>query len=424
MASIFRKDDNYVEQPNRNTVDMSFQNNMTTDFGSLRPCLCMPVLPGESVRIQPTFGLKFLPMQWPVQTRMKASIHFFYVRNRNLWKDWPDFIGKTKEGLVPPYIHLTDQNRKQVETSSLGDFLGIPSVVYGDVITSYSTDGERHYYDYYDNPMNEFSSDMFAADSGSFPAVGTTYAAEFSKKSASETNYVPVYQNVVRYDEFRKSANITVDLSATQILGSMSYKLCLFDAFGSCFYVSDEIRPDTTKTQIVTTFEDYPRELSNDQIDAQPVLIAVVPALALNYITQYGATFESSLNQVTKEKLDVSELPLSELPWRSDDNPKGIPLSALPFRAEESIYTVYYRNAENNPLIINGVPEYNKWLRTNEGGADTNFYPIHYHNWEDDFLTTAVPSPQQGNAPLVGLSGKAIRTMEVRKHQVFLLSPD
>lgn len=100
MASIFRRDDNYVEEPKRNTVDFSFQNNTSTDFGSLRPILCVPVIPGESYRIKPTFGLKFMPMVFPVQTRMKASIHYFYVRNRNLWKDWTDFIGKTKEGLV------------------------------------------------------------------------------------------------------------------------------------------------------------------------------------------------------------------------------------------------------------------------------------------------------------------------------------
>ena len=37
--------------------------------------------------------------------------------------------------------------------------------------------------------------------------------------------------------------------------------------------------------------------------------------------------------------------------------------------------------------------------------ADTTLYQLHQCNWERDFLTTAVPNPQQGaNAPLVGLT--------------------
>ena len=40
-----------------------------------------------------------------------------------------------------------------------------------------------------------------------------------------------------------------------------------------------------------------------------------------------------------------------------------------------------------------------------KGGADKTPYELHQCNWERDFLTTAVPNPQQGaNAPLVGLT--------------------
>ena len=35
---------------------------------------------------------------------------------------------------------------------------------------------------------------------------------------------------------------------------------------------------------------------------------------------------------------------------------------------------------------------------------DDNIYELRYANWERDFLTTAVQSPQQGTAPLVGLT--------------------
>ena len=49
--------------------------------------------------------------------------------------------------------------------------------------------------------------------------------------------------------------------------------------------------------------------------------------------------------------------------------------------------------------------KYKNKLTVKKGGADTTPYELHQCNWERDFLTTAVPNPQQGaNAPLVGLT--------------------
>lgn len=53
---------------------------------------------------------------------------------------------------------------------------------------------------------------------------------------------------------------------------------------------------------------------------------------------------------------------------------------------------------------MNGQVQYNKWIPTDEGGIDNTLYELRYANWEKDFLTTAVQSPQQGNAPLVGIT--------------------
>ncbi|UPW41706.1 major capsid protein [Peromfec virus RodF8_14] len=79
-------------------------------------------------------------------------------------------------------------------------------------------------------------------------------------------------------------------------------------------------------------------------------------------------------------------------------------INALPFRAYESIYNSFYRDARNNPLIINGEAEYNKYIVSDEGGLDSTERIIYKRNWENDPFTTAVTSPQQGTAPLVGIS--------------------
>ena len=75
-----------VPQPNRNSFDLSFDNNLTTTFGKLVPVFVKEVIPGDSFEIDTQFGLRMMPTVFPVQSKVRADIHFFYVRNRNLWK--------------------------------------------------------------------------------------------------------------------------------------------------------------------------------------------------------------------------------------------------------------------------------------------------------------------------------------------------
>lgn len=404
MASIFRRDDNYVEQPKRNTVDFSFQNNMTTDFGSLRPCMCVPVMPGDSWRIRPTFGLKFLPMRWPVQTRMKASIHYFYVRNRNLWKDWPDFIGKTKQGLIPPYIHLTEQNRKQIETCQLGDFLGMPTKIYGQSYQEENYTAQRSKIELTDGMYVESnqgaSSNVLQAVSAP-PQLGDIIGTDFTNPSSgirwTANLLLPI-------EEFTREGKFTI----RKFNYMYRCRVAFFNTIGVCVHVTDPFIPVQGDYEF-----DNPIDASWDVQGTPSRRPDILVCIVQDSSDDPGIDASVSVDFLTpfSETLDVADLPLSRLPYRSSANPSGIPISALPFRAYEAIYNVFYRNAENNPLLINGVPEYNKWNRTLEGGSDENFYPIEYHNWEDDFLTTAVPSPQQGNAPLVGLSGTSTVTI-------------
>lgn len=131
MQNPFTALKDYVQKPNRNTFDLSFANSGTYKFGKLYPVFCKEVVPGDSFKIDTTFGLRFMPLVFPIQTRMNANIHYFYVRNRNLWKDWPDFIGRTKQGLVPPYLSQ-DVIKRLATTGGLGDYLGLPTTISGD----------------------------------------------------------------------------------------------------------------------------------------------------------------------------------------------------------------------------------------------------------------------------------------------------
>ena len=55
---------------NRSTFDWSRTNNFTTALGRITPVYCELCPPNTSLRINPQFGLRFMPMMFPVQTNM------------------------------------------------------------------------------------------------------------------------------------------------------------------------------------------------------------------------------------------------------------------------------------------------------------------------------------------------------------------
>ena len=114
-----------VDDVKKNAFDLSESNNLTLKIGQLVPVYCREVLPKDTFDIDANFGLRFMPLNFPVQSRMRADIHFFYVRNRNLWKNWKNFITNTKD-VVMPYIGTKTQESNFYAESSLADYLGIP----------------------------------------------------------------------------------------------------------------------------------------------------------------------------------------------------------------------------------------------------------------------------------------------------------
>lgn len=417
MASIFRKDDKFYDKPNRNNFDLSFQNNFTLNAGNLVPVFCKEVLPGDSFRIDPTFGIRAMPLVWPIQTRMKTYLHFYYVRNRNLWKDWPDFIGGTKQNLVPPYIYLTEENRDMVNTGEIGDYFGIPTVSYGEfgnVITSNAS------YLYYDFNKGVLVQSQYAYAAG-FPVAGSSIF--------DSDLYTPTPVDVQPTDNLRMSIRVprknTGDFSQDRVLkftfnqrenprvpdaSIPEINIYAYDNNGNYIQGGSTVLNVGIGEEITVV---------NDRFALATGFIFVLNTI--NYAAANDMNFDNFRNSTSltfrqsveyNRSLENRDVLLSDLPFISDSNPDGLRLSALPFRAYESVYNCIYRNAENNPLIgSDGQPEYNKWILNNDGGADTTHYKLHQRNWEDDFLTTALPSPQQGHAPLVGLSGTATITM-------------
>lgn len=125
----FKPGNSFVNTPKRNNFDLSFTNHLTFNVGQLIPCGCWPVLPGDHFRITSAMGLRFMPLVFPVQCKMKAYVHFFYQRNKNLWKNFNDFICYNDKDLVHPYIKDQTVSGK-IHTGTIYDYMGLPTVSY------------------------------------------------------------------------------------------------------------------------------------------------------------------------------------------------------------------------------------------------------------------------------------------------------
>ena len=382
-----------------NSFDWSHVNNLTTDFGRITPVFCELVPAKGSLRINPEFGLELMPMVFPVQTRMFARLNFFKVTLRSMWEDYSDFISNFRDDLEEPYI-LPDSFRfeKMCKTGSLGDYLGLPT--FGAKITNTVT--------LVDKPC---ASDSRSVTDVSLSSVMSSIRSDNSipvQKCASSLNTNGT-QTIV----------FTTVASSTAVPGSVSQVGIDVTLSGSNAEVFDGARGYFILLSDDSTYRfDTPIEFKKSPDGVIGFSISSVDSsnfggvqgTALVAITAPNTAAPISFSKI---KFSVTytyyslqnDVTYNTYPFATEARPNNTRLLAYRFRAYESVYNAYYRDIRNNPFIVNGKPVYNKWFPTMKGGADTTLYELHQCNWERDFLTTAVPNPQQGaNAPLVGLT--------------------
>ncbi len=447
-----------VNKPNRNAFDLSYANNLTMKFGTLYPVFCKEVLNGDTFKIKPTFGLRFMPMVFPVQTRMRADLHFFYVRNRNLWKNYKKYYGMLDEDLVPPYLNITPDRLDMLKTGSLADYLGVPTTVIHEVAQDQffqTTSGVNYtelreqnpltfpftvqlsggalgvYNSYVDPAKIVANTDNLFMWSASRPA-GLKDKVYLSK---TQQGYFVVSTTSIKGDISESSA-MTVYTTDPATLSSLKCYLAVFRRLprtpgsnqGDYFtymcctntaltgvQTADGVTYPIGSIKALTRYNNLKplatvfKEIDDTQNDSLYLVPVFVGTLKDTSVLPTGI----SVSGITKIK--ESEAPDVKNPFVNYGSGAAQPLSALPFRAYESIYNGFYRNTIVNPFTLNGKPEYDIFCTTQEDGADNTPYRLFSRNWEQDFLTTAVPSPQQGTAPLVGAQQRA-------KNQRFQLS--
>lgn len=447
MANIFRKKDSYIDRVNRSTFDLSFVNNLTMKFGAITPVCLLPASFGDSFQINARFNLQLLPTVFPIQTQLYVRLHFVYVRTRTLWEDWMSFFGGD-ETVTPPWINPTAEDTPQghkqfniaddLQTGTLADYLGVPTTITGTYGSE--TKGILRTPFYSANQPSSFGTLAFTY-LGNVSGVSETInkiielqGSDISSILVEKAPVVPNYYgcktpiNALRYDfvSNQKTDNPVVRVSTVGFPELESFVStgrlgCIFSLDGTVANFCGKIDSSAIKENCleltfdagtsVSSFTFYLLiEYPNGRTPETDILSAL--HVGSGGIKWYGI-FDKFLDLFNN--LSVSAVMASNK-WtkpekgncpfytsQSDQLP-SIPLSALPFRAYESYYNAFGRDIRNNPFIVDGKPEYNKYVPSTKGGSDTYKYQLRYANWEPDAYTTALQSPQAGIAPLVGIT--------------------
>lgn len=463
-----------------NTFDWSHANNLTTQIGRVTPIFCDLLPAKSSFRVNPRIGLQFMPMVFPIQTRMKARVMFFKYPLRALWKGYRDFVGNFRQDLEEPYLNFntTAKLKAMASTGSLGDYLGLPTTIFGKfgqgaseslTLTKLQCSGNmaggNPDFSYFNNiPIQD--ADMFDAFVSQYKAStpnasnwNISLPAPASASSSNSLNFgIRLYKaSVSSTESWNENFRIVIGFSFSTVSNytaptSEQVQALLRDSFvfsstsdGTTQFTLKPISAEYTsrekaiiltyafgedaieffKTHVGTkvNFQYYlnvisglGRRVSGSNtawsITTSENAIYRYPPLVNEVVTSEWSINPSFTPIAAIRLYDYSDTPaditLDNSPYYNSGKPavnqKQIKISAYAARAYEGIYNCYIRDNRNNPYYVDGVVQYNQWIPTYEGGIDNNLYELRYANWERDFLTTAVQSPQQGTAPLVGLT--------------------
>lgn len=406
-----------------NNFDWSHANNLTTQIGRITPIFCDMVPAKTSFRVNPRFGLQFMPMVFPIQTRMKARISFYRYPLRALWKDYKDFIGNFREGLEEPYINFNtaERLRKMASTGSLGDYLGLPTTHIGEYGQPFNLSPNW----YLDNAYVPFSSQVLGNkaidltdDEVTAPYfVGRKLGSILDSDIAVREMYGGFFYtfpslltNDVNFVELHFSTTGSSDSQNDAFVANST--LLIFDSNRTCIGVSSGgSDSDGIYYTINPNIYDVPIKYVavyckfKDASGASTGIVNVVNGDIVG--STLLPVFLPSTLSGSYSVVGPSDVTLASSPWynsESANKDKQQKILAYGFRAYEGIYNSFFRDNRNNPYYLNGQVQYNQWIPTDAGGEDNELYELRYANWEKDFLTTAVQSPQQGNAPLVGIT--------------------
>lgn len=115
----------------RNLFDLSHEVKLTCNMGNLVPIMCEEVVPGDVFRVSSDIVVRMAPMLAPIMHNVNVYTHFFFVPNRIIFDDWESFITGGEDGQDATVAPTITTPAGGFGTSSLADYLGVPTGVAG-----------------------------------------------------------------------------------------------------------------------------------------------------------------------------------------------------------------------------------------------------------------------------------------------------
>ncbi len=142
MQSVMKHSFANIERPDipRSTFDLSHGHKTTFDADFLIPCLCMDVIPGDTLNVNMTHFIRLATPLHPIMDNMTISTTFFFVPYRILWTNWEKFMGAQDDPgdsidfTIPVMSSGVTTN---TTTGKLWDYFGLPiGVIPNDQVAS------------------------------------------------------------------------------------------------------------------------------------------------------------------------------------------------------------------------------------------------------------------------------------------------
>lgn len=422
MAKIFDVQNELHESPNRNNFDLTHKVHMTGKAGYIYPFLCQPVVPTDSWSIDTAVGVNFMPMWYPTQSNMRFIVHYFYVPYRLLMKDWKN----TLEGLEEHELPYIRQNGSFYETGSLADFLGVPTnfILPEDKFFAIPTDAPRESMKYWVVPISNLDDDYFHSSS-SEDIPETPIGLTAANPRIQVFTHEPILPIMLNPDSLYP---YSIDLGTDITLTNARNIQCSLRFYGSKTNQNDNMSTVGSLTEPLKFLgeiildsgyfaDDGHLVLTAEQVNSYNAFISMMPYVYV--AVAFTNTVTTATEKVTfvlggmgysqftpkGTNIEISSHP-SYSPYYTIGNTQDTTkIRAFAFRAYEMCYNAYYRNQHGNqPFVVDGQTKYNEYLPTDADGADDYPYALHQRNWELDAYTSCMPSPQQGDAPLVGVT--------------------
>lgn len=425
-----------------NVWDWSHDFHFSTEMGRILPCFCARLGAKQSLSINCKHAEQLMPLMFPIQNKLRARVSFFKISIRALWKHYQDYISNVNQvdsngtpinsRYEEPYISIRTNSDDYLYkffdsffgTGSNLDYLGLPTTYDGNSLSPAVNMATPCLGSRYNTALVkglELNSSTCSSDSvilRGFSGSDASYAIQ------KPSNSIPINSDLLPGSVLMGAVDASKLTSPASDYRRIIFAFVLFDSNNIVQHV----------------IKQYDSEINGSIVSFRHVLESTISAtpdspLHLGYAIGYRGVSSTAFVTVpvfsNNASFSVAYAALSPAsyvpetcPWystqRTGEN-KGIKLSSYPLRAYEAVYNAFFRNNRNNPLSVSGVKKYNDWVLARDlDGDDTSnyasfsidgeidgrdyFYGKKYCNWEPDQFTTAVQSPQEGVAPLVGLT--------------------